>query len=121
MPIFWREGLKRGVVVVVFADPFSANESHAVLNEVLGRPDATLPPRLLLDARYCRRPMQRLVPCIAEYFKCRAEQPLRGRVAFLMSRDAVSPSGASRELLTLQAVSAEVFSEWTAAEQWLQN
>jgi hypothetical protein len=121
MPIFWRKGLKRGVVVIVFADPFSADDWARVMSEVLARPSATPPVRLLLDARYCVMPMQRVAPCMARWIELQGPQVDNWRVAMVFGRGH-SPHkvGAPRPLVA-SAIPVEVFGDWAAAENWLQE
>jgi hypothetical protein len=124
MAIRWREDLKRRWAVVVYADPFTADEFQRVMTEILAHPISAPPLRLLVDRRYCSAPMPEFINRVVAFADGHRDRLNGARVALVVANDAAHGNARSVEL-TGEAkqfpVSVQPFREWTDAERWLER
>ena len=124
MGIFWREALKGGRFVIVFSDPYSADEAEGVLREIFTRGGGARPLRVLVDARHSAAPSPPFVRRAATFWSAHIEEMRGAKLAVVVATDA--QFGMAR----MAQISVEVselpfalraFRDWADAEGWLDS
>lgn len=124
MGIFWREGLKGDWFVIVFSDPYSADEAEAVMREIFAKAGDARPLRFLVDARHSQPPSPAFVRRASTFWSAHLDHMRDAKLAVVVASDA--QFGMAR----MAQISVEVaqlpftlhaFREWSDAETWLRG
>lgn len=120
--IHYREDLKQRWLVLVYQDPYTADEWREAIGAIFQHALWRAPRRLLVDRRYCSAPSTPFIHEIERFIAAHPEEFNDAHVAVVVSSDVgygvtrMHENIAAAERLPIKI---RAFRDWEEAEHWL--